>query len=513
MDYRFVENINCCGDDHSYYLHSETLAQDFDLDYSNQLEGITQKGKIFINEDKRAPLGFIGSGILSAPFMFIGIKIDQILNSMMIKNSDLMSYKIMFYSIAPIFYLMMSYLLLTKIKNEMNVKFNNLIILLAIFGTGVHYYAFERYSMTHVYEFFTTTLIIYVIIKFYNSKSARLDSFFASVVPFAFLIGFLTRYVNYFIFLIPFWIVRIDKFKNINKRIFKYKSFQISLLFVFIIFYILSKRVYGVVSFSPLISYNKNSEWLDEYSEYIFSISSLFLDRFLDLIKIFTTQEFGLFWFMPILIVSVLYLFRDILENRSKNLIRNLLFLISIGIPIFLVLIWQTVASAFGMRYIFGVIPICIVVSILYSSPENKLIKFYLISFSLFSFLSVLFFETSAASSLSEIDQINTWGILTRWAQPSYLTGVIDSFFKVDSYQIIFGTSLLGSLIIKIFIEILTLNGFMSFLSNLGLNIENGDVLNTFAKIQSIEIHKFMILVLISILFVYQVIKNENNYE
>ena len=181
--------------------------------------------------------------------------------------------------------------------------------------------------------------------------------------------------------------------------------------------------------------------------------------------------------------------------------------------PIFLVLIWQTVASAFGMRYIFGVIPICIVVSILYSSPENKLIKFYLISFSVFSFLSVLFFETSAASSLSEIDQINTWGILTRWAQPSYLTGVIDSFFKVDSYQIIFGTSLLGSLVIKIFIEILTLNGFMSFLSNLGLNIENGDVLNTFAKIQSIEIHKFMILVLISILFVYQVIKNENNHE
>ena len=31
IDYRFIETINCCGDDHTYFVHAETIAEDFDL--------------------------------------------------------------------------------------------------------------------------------------------------------------------------------------------------------------------------------------------------------------------------------------------------------------------------------------------------------------------------------------------------------------------------------------------------------------------------------------------------
>ena len=34
-DYRFVNDINCCGDDHSYYVHSLTIVDDFDFNYDN----------------------------------------------------------------------------------------------------------------------------------------------------------------------------------------------------------------------------------------------------------------------------------------------------------------------------------------------------------------------------------------------------------------------------------------------------------------------------------------------
>jgi hypothetical protein len=66
-DYRFVSSINCCGDDYDYFIHAVTITTDFDLDYSNQLNEenhIRYNGKI-------APKGFIGTGILATPFLFI----------------------------------------------------------------------------------------------------------------------------------------------------------------------------------------------------------------------------------------------------------------------------------------------------------------------------------------------------------------------------------------------------------------------------------------------------------
>ena len=75
-DYRFVENIVCCGDDHDYYMHAETIALDFDLDYSNQLEGYENLRFKFNNQI--APIGFIGTGILSSPFLFIGSLVENI---------------------------------------------------------------------------------------------------------------------------------------------------------------------------------------------------------------------------------------------------------------------------------------------------------------------------------------------------------------------------------------------------------------------------------------------------
>ena len=42
-DYRLVTDIYCCGDDHDYFMHASTIAFDFDLDYSNQMEGIEDK--------------------------------------------------------------------------------------------------------------------------------------------------------------------------------------------------------------------------------------------------------------------------------------------------------------------------------------------------------------------------------------------------------------------------------------------------------------------------------------
>ena len=102
IDYRFIETINCCGDDHTYFVHAETIAEDFDLDYSNQMNFV--EGKVIMSENKIVPIGFIGPGILSAPFVLFGNFIDNIFNFLNLNNSNIMNYKILIYSLSSVFY-------------------------------------------------------------------------------------------------------------------------------------------------------------------------------------------------------------------------------------------------------------------------------------------------------------------------------------------------------------------------------------------------------------------------
>ena len=88
IDFRFQNTVFCCGDDHDYYMHAETLAVDFDLDYSNQLKGIETKRFNF--EDNIAPTGFIGSGILASPFLFIGHSIDKIISQENVLSQEIL---------------------------------------------------------------------------------------------------------------------------------------------------------------------------------------------------------------------------------------------------------------------------------------------------------------------------------------------------------------------------------------------------------------------------------------
>ena len=43
VDFRLQDTVYCCGDDHDYYMHADTIGVDFDLDYKNQLLGNESK--------------------------------------------------------------------------------------------------------------------------------------------------------------------------------------------------------------------------------------------------------------------------------------------------------------------------------------------------------------------------------------------------------------------------------------------------------------------------------------
>ena len=107
IDYRLTQEIYCCSDDFDYFSHAETLIEDFDLDYSNQLKGA--ENLRFNNDGKIAPIGFIGSGLLSSPFMFLGNLLDRFMNAGSVTN-----FKLTLYSLSSIFYLALSFSILVK---------------------------------------------------------------------------------------------------------------------------------------------------------------------------------------------------------------------------------------------------------------------------------------------------------------------------------------------------------------------------------------------------------------
>ncbi len=491
VDYRFIETINCCGDDHTYFVHAETIAEDFDLDYSNQMNFV--EGKTIIVNEKVVPIGFIGSGILSAPFMYFGILIDNLLDTINVENSRMMNYKILLYSLSPVIYLFLTIFIFIKLLQFLNIKNKTYFVFVVLFGSGVHYYAFERYSMTHIYEVFLITLLIYLLCIFY--KSDNVNNFVSIIIPIIFLLAYLVRYINYFIFVIPFWISKLI-IKDTDKKLIKNKLFIMSSITSLGIFSYISNYLYGRISFNPIVVYNKQSfPLLNQYVDKSVERGNFLLDNLSILTKMFFTQEFGIIWFTPIVAFGITAIFFDLLKKYKKQKLPYLVLLLTIGFPIGITLIWETVGSGYGMRYIYCVVPICLLVYLVINHQNNmKYLNYLLISLSIFSFFSVLFFETSASTSLSEQEVVNTWGYMVRYAQPNYLSGVFSSFLNFGSYLIIFGTSFFGAIIIKFLSSLMGLDEFILSLSNIGISVDNADVLRIFNNIDSINGHKFIFI-------------------
>ena len=104
IDFRLQDEIYCCSDDFDYYIHTETIVEDFDFDYSNQLSGLEDKR--FYKNNKSAPVGFVGTGLYSTPFMLSGIIFDKVFSFIGLKSTNsIVSYKLLFYSFSSIFYL------------------------------------------------------------------------------------------------------------------------------------------------------------------------------------------------------------------------------------------------------------------------------------------------------------------------------------------------------------------------------------------------------------------------
>ena len=475
-DFRFKNTIECCSDDYDYYVHAETIALDFDLDYSNQ----NIRSWNYNLYGKSTPIGFIGSGILSAPFLFIGNLISTVTNE---NDKNIYNFTVLFYSLSSIFYLFLSYIFIYKTSKILKSNLSKYLILLIFAGSGVAYFAFERFSMTHAYEVFTTSLIIFLTCKYCVDNESRSYAF---LIPFALNLALLVRLSNYYVLLVPLITILLIKDKIDLKSKLKFKKeFLFSMFTNLIIYYYFSIQLYGKLIFDPRKIYNSNisiSEKLISNNNIFETISSLVNTGF----TIVFGLEFGLLWCSPILFIGLYYVLKNL------NSFSYLLVLLCFGQLFYIVHIWQSTGSSYGFRYLYSLIPIGFL--LLFINYTNSSIeKNYLILFSVFSILCLLFFETTELTQLSMEKEINSFGKNKRYVEPFYVKGVVASLFKINSYLIIFSTSLFGSLFFKIGLNMFGKKEFIELLEKLSLPTNNSDFQQLLNNLEQIPLLNLLV--------------------
>ena len=489
VDYRLVSDIYCCKDDHDYFAHAETIAEDFDFDYDNQFQEKPNQ-RYYVN-GKQAPSGFVGSGLLSVPFIYVGNLLNKLFNT-----SNIFNFKILLYSFSSIFYLYLTFKIFMKINLLINAELKNIFFLIVLLGSGVSYYALERYSMTPVYEIFTSSLIIYTSIKL--CKNPDQNKYYA-LLPLLILVGVLVKWVHLYYIFLPFIVKEsLYIFLGYEKvKIYFNKYFLGSSLISIGAFLMLSKLIYGQILLNPETVYN-TSGFVSSYFNNL-TFTEFIINAVKNSFIILFTQEFGLFWFNSVLFIGLLLSLLNYFTKLSKkNLLLYLVSFISYAQVFGIVLMWQSTASAYGFRYLLNLVPLALFQFLIFYKNTNYLVfKNYLYVFSLFGLISVIYFEGNVGTQLATTPIENSFGRVLPFTQPEYLSGLIKSFVDINVYLKIFTTSFLGFVFFKLLIMLNFYEVFVSTAESFNLPIQNQDFIMYIEQVNLISGFQLFVFVLL----------------
>tara|TARA_Y100000389_G_C17467642_1_gene527073 strand:- start:252 stop:1829 length:1578 start_codon:yes stop_codon:yes gene_type:complete len=493
VDFRLQTELECCSDDHDYYIHAETIVTDLDFDYSNQLEGF-EGSRNFIN-GKSAPIGFYGTGALSTPFMYIGTLIDKF------SNHDFKlgySFKLLLYSFSSPFYFLLTFLILIKINKELSINYSKTKLLLLFLGTGLPYYVFERYSMTHVFDTFSITCLIYSIILFYKYGSSK----YLYIISFLSFLTLTIRWTNYQIFLLPLIIQKLffkESKYRIKDNIFKVLAPSLLLLCLFLIH---SKLIWGIYTLNPRDIYNQHEFVSIFFQTAIDSPLNFLFSNVEDIFITLSTMEFGVMWFSPIIFIGLIISLKIIREDTILSIALILVY----GFYFIIINIWQSVGNAYGIRYLYPLISISILLFLKNYNKNNiysRMTEYYVFIFSTLSLLSVLFFESWEGSQLSLVAIENSFGKYEKFVQPNYLPGFLRGLFEIDSYLKVFTTSFLGLIFFRIFLWLYDKDVLFSTLEKLDLPSSNSDFIEYIYQISRINLLAIFVIIIFLYLYAY----------
>ncbi len=408
------------GDDLSYWLHSATLAFDYDIDYLNDY---------FYNDarfdpETNVPYHPPGSGYMSAPFVALFGMIDNFRTNNLSPYSSqigLLSYYGFF--VGTLFYTLLGFYFLSKLLDAKKLQRHKKLILLLTYLSTIVHYSTTRFLMAHAHEFFLVTLILYNFEI--NEKVSKKNIL---VLTSSYFLLSLTRPSTFLISLV----LLIAYSKKINKK--SWNIGNLSLLFIFSYSYNwISNYLYN--SNFILINFN-NSKFLQNTGyENLLDLNKIFLG----LIKIpnlLFSFSGGLLWSTPIIFTGLLS-FIILLKRESFNLHKlGMLFYLA---GFFIVaIVWEGREVAYGQRLFIGLLPYCAYVTALIS--KNIDIKMLLSILNVNAYLQYLYFSSSDNLTLKEGETL--WGTVVGFAPENYTVFLYKELFQLENIFTIFAKSI-----------------------------------------------------------------------
>ena len=163
--------------------------------------------------------------------------------------------------------------------------------------------------MSHIYEFFGTTLCVYAVDKLLYEKSKIKRHTLCFLLPVIIFLVLTIRWSNYYLILLPLF---ANTFLKKDSKLLYIEPFFIFGFFAGLtLFLIHTKYLYGIYTLNPsdifLVVENRISS---DY--YRFFDSSMILENIQFIFKTFLiiniSQEFGLAYFSPILFLSLIHI-------------------------------------------------------------------------------------------------------------------------------------------------------------------------------------------------------------
>lgn len=477
------------SDDLSYWLHSSTLALDLDLNYK-----LDHNYKHYtIDPVTNVPYHPPGSGYAIAPFVSLFSIFDKFTFSEFNRLSPVQSFAYIGYFFGNLFYSLWGFKLLKKIVEKK--KYNNYSILyfIILLSTVIHFIA-GRFLMSHAFEFFICSFILYL----YETKKNLFEFKNFSLLSSSYFILSITR-PSTFLYTLCLIGVYLESFK-----------LAISLKNKIANFFFLTFLIYSYVNLSQKL-YNQSYILLNFSNSQLLKTSSVefsFDNYFYGLLKfpqlLFSTSM-GIFWTMPTVLVFLVILLKPRLYFQNFNIIQYLSIFAYIFVSFSVLFIWQGNEISYGQRLLIGILPFSFIII---TKLKKLNLKFFKPHFALLYFSYLYFYSPN----LTLEKGFNLWGRVVEFAPTFYSKNLIFNIFNVENIMYVLLKNIFTIDVINL-INIKEL-GFFKYLLNY-ISLENQiklyEIVQSYEEINRVYLISITILILVfSSMFVNLALVNKN---
>jgi hypothetical protein len=459
------------ADSGSYMSHAFTIGLDGDLNYENEFSALADcpggggddQGCPCMNPARTSPCHPMGPGLMAAPFVAAFSVIDRLNNHPVLTNrlAYLGSWSYFGIQFATAFYFFSG---IALYQLALRRWISPLTVALAVLSSGILWYVTYRFSFGHAYEFFDLALLTAGCVGLCSATDRWQQRGLVVVIAVATFLAIMVRWVDYGLLAVPLMVVLTH---YLIERAGRYRR-ALLLGYVGVAAGAVMVAVFHFYAFGVLwpTSDYFYGETIEENIRNPLPyplLLSLLLSVTMNLTNLpllVFSSEFGLLYSFPLFPIAILTMLFMWARNFMDEPLPWTLWALAVGfcvsVPLALVLLWETTASAYGYRYLLSAIPALILSAAVFLNSrkiENSygrngewtdgvigLILSLAGFLALVSFVAQIGFEKVAGFTLGP--QINVFGVKHLASARGYMDAVFAALLNPSAWRVIYLESL-----------------------------------------------------------------------